>query len=146
MTGDLWENEHGPQGGDEVNLIRPGLNYGWPVIGFGVNYGSGTAIHAGTKREGMEQPLHIWVPSIGISGFAVLRPATSSPAGREPVRRGNDRRSELARLTLDGQKVSAEEDIVRGDGADPRRETGTGWLHLSGHRRRTGQDDAGPAA
>jgi glucose/arabinose dehydrogenase len=59
-TGDVWVNEHGPQGGDELNLIRPGLNYGWPVIGFGVNYTTGLAIHEGTHRKGMEQPAHIW--------------------------------------------------------------------------------------
>ena len=56
QTGDMWVNEHGPQGGDELNLIRRGLNYGWPVIGFGVNYRTGAAIHSGTHREGMETP------------------------------------------------------------------------------------------
>jgi glucose/arabinose dehydrogenase len=70
-TGELWANEHGPQGGDELNLIRPGLNYGWPVIGFGVNYTTGLAIHSGTHRKGMEQPQQIWVPSIGISGLMI---------------------------------------------------------------------------
>ena len=70
-TGDVWANEHGPQGGDELNLIRPGLNYGWPVIGFGVNYQTGLAIHSGTHRKGMEQPRLIWVPSIGISGLMI---------------------------------------------------------------------------
>ncbi len=68
-TGDVWANEHGPQGGDELNRILPGRNYGWPVIGFGVNYTTGFAIHSGTHREGMEQPVQIWVPSIGISGM-----------------------------------------------------------------------------
>ena len=70
-TGDVWANEHGPQGGDELNRILPGLNYGWPVIGFGVNYTTGLAIHSGTHRKGMEQPVQIWVPSIGISGLMV---------------------------------------------------------------------------
>lgn len=70
-TGDVWADEHGPQGGDELNLIRPGLNYGWPVIGFGVNYTTGLAIHSGTHRKGMEQPRHVWVPSIGISGLMI---------------------------------------------------------------------------
>ena len=68
-TDELWADEHGPQGGDELNLIKPMLNYGWPVIGFGVNYTTGLAIHKGTHREGMQQPMQVWVPSIGISGL-----------------------------------------------------------------------------
>ena len=68
-TGEVWANEHGPQGGDELNRILPGRNYGWPVVGFGVNYTTGYAIHSGTHREGMEQPVQVWVPSIGISGM-----------------------------------------------------------------------------
>ena len=51
QTGDIWTNEHGPQGGDELNLVQPGLNYGWPVIGYGVNYQTGLAIHTGTHRR-----------------------------------------------------------------------------------------------
>ncbi|HEX6164591.1 MAG TPA: PQQ-dependent sugar dehydrogenase [Vicinamibacterales bacterium] len=70
-TGEVWANEHGPQGGDEINLVRAGMNYGWPVIGFGVNYTTGAAIHAGTHRQGMEQPRQVWVPSIGISGMMI---------------------------------------------------------------------------
>src|SRR5262245_42764762 len=68
-TGDLWADEHGPQGGDELNRIEAGKNYGWPVIGYGVNYTTGLAIHKGTHRDGMEQPVKMWVPSIGISGM-----------------------------------------------------------------------------
>jgi glucose/arabinose dehydrogenase len=70
-TGDLWESEHGPQGGDELNIIAPGKNYGWPVIGRGVNYGAGNPIHATIMREGMEQPVHFWVPSIATSGLMI---------------------------------------------------------------------------
>ena len=71
-TGDLWESEHGPQGGDELNLIQPGNNYGWPVIGRGTNYGStGSQIHESIGKEGMEQPTHFWVPSIATSGLMV---------------------------------------------------------------------------
>ena len=70
-SGEVWANEHGPQGGDELNLIRPGLNYGWPVVGFGVNYTTGAAIHSGTMKPGMEQPAQVWVPSIGISGLMI---------------------------------------------------------------------------
>ncbi len=72
-AGNVWETEHGPQGGDELNLIQPGKNYGWPVIGFGVNYRSGTNIHSGTTRAGMEQPVKVWVPSIATSGLMEYR-------------------------------------------------------------------------
>lgn len=68
-AGNVWVTEHGPQGGDELNLVQPGKNYGWPVIGFGVNYRTGTNIHSGTTRAGMEQPLKVWVPSIATSGL-----------------------------------------------------------------------------
>lgn len=68
-TGELWAHEHGPQGGDEVNIIRAGRNYGWPVITYGVNYGTGTKIGEGTEKAGMEQPLWKWVPSIAPSGM-----------------------------------------------------------------------------
>ncbi len=70
-TGDLWETEHGPQGGDELNHIVAGNNYGWPVIGYGVNYGPGKPIHSSIRRDGMEQPEHILVPSIGTSGLMI---------------------------------------------------------------------------
>ena len=71
-TGDLWESEHGPQGGDELNLIEPGNNYGWPVIGRGVNYGAvGRPIHEAIGQDGMTQPTHFWVPSIATSGLMV---------------------------------------------------------------------------
>ena len=70
-TGQLWEHEHGPKGGDEFNLIQPGRNYGWPVITYGVEY-SGAAINNGlTEAEGMEQPVHFWVPSIAPSGLTL---------------------------------------------------------------------------
>ncbi|MEM0947687.1 MAG: PQQ-dependent sugar dehydrogenase [Pseudomonadota bacterium] len=70
LDGNLWVNEHGARGGDEVNLIRRGANYGWPVISYGTHY-SGLKIGEGTEREGMEQPVHYWDPSIAPSGMAV---------------------------------------------------------------------------
>jgi aldose sugar dehydrogenase len=69
-TGNLWETEHGPQGGDEINLIRPNLNFGWPVITYGMNYGSGTKI-GNRERDGMEQPEAYWVPSLAPSGLII---------------------------------------------------------------------------
>lgn len=113
-TGDLWLNEHGPQGGDELNLVRPGLNYGWPVIGYGVQYG-GSIIHRGTAQEGMEQPVHYWVPSIATSGLMIYT-GDKFPAWRGNIFVGGLAGQQLARLTMDGQRVVAEETLLRGIG------------------------------
>ncbi len=110
-TGDVYATEHGPMGGDELNRILPGLNYGWPVIGFGVNYTTGLAIHKGTIREGMEQPRYLWVPSIGISGGMFYT------GDRFPQWQGNFFTAgmagqQLARLTLKGTSVVSQETLV----------------------------------
>ena len=68
-TNDIWTIEHGPQGGDELNLMKPGINYGWPVITYGVNYVVGTKIGEGTAKATMAQPIHYWVPSIATSSL-----------------------------------------------------------------------------
>ena len=73
--GTLWTHEHGPQGGDEINLPQKGRNYGWPVITYGENYGGGKIGEGLTAKAGMEQPLHYWVPSIAPSGMAFLSSA-----------------------------------------------------------------------
>ena len=70
-TGAIWSHEHGPRGGDEINIVQKGKNYGWPVITYGINY-IGTKITDKTAQEGMEQPLHYWVPSIAPSGMAFV--------------------------------------------------------------------------
>jgi glucose/arabinose dehydrogenase len=69
VTGELWENEHGPLGGDEINIVRAGENYGWPLVTFGKNY-DGTAVSDSTSRDGYEPPFMFWVPSIAISGLS----------------------------------------------------------------------------
>lgn len=115
VTGDLWQNEHGPQGGDELNLIRPGLNYGWPVVGYGVNYRSGLAIHEGTLRAGMEPPVHVWVPSIGVSGM-MFYTGRAFPEWKHDMFVGGMSGQRLIRLRLDGQKVVEEEVLIRGMG------------------------------
>jgi glucose/arabinose dehydrogenase len=110
-TGDLWANEHGPQGGDELNRIERGKNYGWPVIGFGVNYTTGLAIHAGTMREGMEQPVNVWVPSIGVSA-AMVYTGAAFPHWRGSLFVGGMSRQKLVRLTLNGPRVVGEEALM----------------------------------
>ncbi len=114
-TGDIWETEHGPQGGDELNLIQPGLNYGWPVIGYGVNYRTGARIHESTHQEGMEQPATFWVPSIATSGLMIYT-GDRFPEWRGNVFSGGLAGQQVARLTLDGQEVVAEETLVGGIG------------------------------
>jgi len=116
QTGVLWENEHGPQGGDELNVIRRGANYGWPVIGYGMNYTTGTMLHRGREKEGMEQPAAFWVPSIGISGLAIYQ-GDKFPnwVGNVFVggMSGNYRR--LVRLTLNGETVTNREPLLVGE-------------------------------
>lgn len=114
-TGSLWLNEHGPQGGDELNLIRPGLNYGWPVVGFGVHYRTGAAIHDGTHKNGMEPPTHIWVPSIGVTGM-LFYTGTAFPDWYGNMLVASLRGEELVRLTLEGDEVLREETILDGVG------------------------------
>jgi len=114
-TGDVWLNEHGPQGGDELNLVRPGLNYGWPVVGFGVNYRTGIAIHGATHQDGMEPPVHIWVPSIGVTGMLFYTGA-AFPDWRGDMIVASLRGEQLVRLTLDGQQVAREETLISGMG------------------------------
>lgn len=113
QTGQLWVNEHGPQGGDEVNIIRPGVNYGWPVITYGVNYGIGTKIGEGTAKAGMAQPLHYWVPSIAPSGMAFYT-GDKFPKWRGDAFVGSLKFSLLVRLKLDGEKVVREERMLEG--------------------------------
>jgi glucose/arabinose dehydrogenase len=109
-TGELWAHEHGPQGGDEVNLIRAGRNYGWPVITYGVNYVTGTKIGEGTEKPGMEQPLWKWVPSIAPSGMAFYT-GDKFPKWKGNIFVGALAGQLLVRLTLDGDRVVREERI-----------------------------------
>ena len=111
-TGALWTHEHGPQGGDEINIIRAGANYGWPVITYGANYGTGTRIGEGTHKPGMEQPLHQWVPSIAPSGMAFYE-GDRFPRWRGDLFVGALRDQMLVRLKLDGDKVVKEERMLK---------------------------------
>ena len=113
QTGLLWTHEHGPQGGDEVNVIRAGTNYGWPVITYGVNYGIGTRIGEGKEKPGMAQPLHYWVPSIAPSGMAFYT-GERFPKWRGNLFVGALRDRMLVRLVLNGEKVVKEERLLQG--------------------------------
>ena len=113
QTGDLWTHEHGPQGGDEVNVMRSGINYGWPVITYGVNYGLGTKIGEGQVKAGLEQPLHVWVPSIAPSGMAFVS-GSQFPQWQGNLLVGALNGQTLVRLTLEGEKVLGEERLLQG--------------------------------
>lgn len=113
VTGELWAQEHGPQGGDEVNVIRAGRNYGWPVITYGVEYVIGTKIGEGPHKPGMEQPLHVWVPSIAPSGMAFYQ-GDRFPRWRGDLFVGALKDQMLVRLRFDGEKRVKEERLLKG--------------------------------
>jgi glucose/arabinose dehydrogenase len=110
-SGDLWEIEHGPRGGDEVNIIAAGKNYGWPVIGYGIDY-SGAKIHEATAKDGMKQPIKYWVPSIAPSGMA-LYSAKLFPTWDGSLFTGALAGKMLVRLSLDGNTVTGEERLLQ---------------------------------
>ncbi|MEA2890380.1 MAG: aldose sugar dehydrogenase [Bradyrhizobium sp.] len=110
-TGDLWEIEHGPRGGDEVNIIGKGKNYGWPVVGYGIDYNGGR-IHESTARPGMEQPIKYWVPSIAPSGM-LFYTAELFPKWRGSLFTGALSGRMLVRLSLDGNTITGEERLLQ---------------------------------
>lgn len=114
-TGLVWTHEFGPQGGDELNVLRPGVNYGWPVITYGVEYVIGTKIGEGTHKEGMAQPIYHWVPSISPSGMTFYT-ADEFPRWRGDLFLGGLSAQCLVRLRLDGEKVVEEERMLEGIG------------------------------
>lgn len=114
QTGQLWTHEHGPQGGDEINAIQAGANHGWPVVTYGVNYGTGTRIGEGTHKPGMAQPLHTWVPSIAPSGMAFVPPGNQPfAAWRGQLLVGALKDQMLVRLELDGNRVVREHRLLK---------------------------------
>jgi len=114
--GSFWTHEHGPQGGDEINIIRPGRNYGWPVITYGENYGGGPIGEGITAKAGMEQPLYYWVPSIAPSGMAFLTSDRYGPAMKGNLFIGSLKFGYVARLELAGGKVQREHKLLEGLG------------------------------
>jgi glucose/arabinose dehydrogenase len=135
-TGELWTHEHGPRGGDEINIARAGRNYGWPVITYGREY-SGPAIGEGTAKAGMEQPAHYWVPSIAPSGMA-FHDGKGFPAWKGQLFVGALAAAQLVRLVVEPEgKILHEERIGVGKRVRDVREGPDGALYL------VTDDDAG---
>lgn len=110
-TGELWEAEHGTRGGDEINVVRKGKDYGWPTIAYGIEYAGGPITGNLTTKEGMEQPLYYWDPVIGPSGMAFYT-GNLFPAWKGSLFIGGHQTNDLVRLSLDGEKVVGEERLL----------------------------------
>ena len=113
-THEIWVHEHGPRGGDEINVIKKGANYGWPVITYGINY-SGSEITDQTEKEGMEQPLYYWIPSIAPSGFAFVTSA-QYPDLKGAILVGSLKFVYLEALYLEDNQVVKREKLLDGIG------------------------------
>ena len=122
-TGLIWENEHGPRGGDEINIVRPGLNYGWPIISYGINY-NGTQFTDLTEKEGMQQPEYYWLPSIGVCGMAVVR-GEKYPGWDGDLLSGSLRFQYLHRTKIENNKVVGQEILLKNIGR--LRDVKMGW-------------------
>ena len=135
VTGELWASEHGPQGGDEINVVEAGRNYGWPLVTFGRNYVVGTRIGETGPKAGFEQPLHHWAPtSIAPSGMAFLssdRYQARYPDWKGSLFVGALRGQTLVRLTVDGRRITAEQRLLEGQARiRDVRQGPDGWLYL----------------
>lgn len=113
-TGEIWMHEHGPKGGDEINIVKKRANYGWPVISYGVNY-SGTKFTEETERPGMEQPVYYWVPSIAPCGMAFVTGDTY-PEWKGHLLVGSLKFNYVELVKLKGNKVIGREKIAEGIG------------------------------
>ena len=113
QSGKLWVVDHGPRGGDEVNVVEKGLDYGWPTITYGIEYSGGKVGEGITKKEGMEQPIYYWDPVIAPSGMAFYT-ADLIPAWKGSLLVGGLAGEHVARLTLEGDRVVGEERLLEG--------------------------------
>lgn len=114
VTRELWSTEHGPRGGDETNLVKKGLNYGWPVITYGMNY-NGKPITHKTAQEGLVQPKHYWVPSIAVCGIDFYE-GDAFPYWKGDLFVAGLASEELHRLVIEGGKVVHDEIVMKGQG------------------------------
>jgi glucose/arabinose dehydrogenase len=111
QTGTIWSHEHGPKGGDEINIIRKGLNYGWPVISFGINY-NGTILTPDTAKVGMEQPIYYWTPSIGACGMAFVT-GNRYKGWENNILSGSLSFRYLVRTEIDGERTTHHEILLK---------------------------------
>lgn len=114
VDGSIWEHEHGPRGGDEINIIEKGVNYGWPVISYGINY-NGTIFTEETEREGMQQPVMYWLPSIGACGMTFVK-SDKYPNWENNLLSGSLRFKYLERAVVEGDKIVHTEKILENIG------------------------------
>jgi glucose/arabinose dehydrogenase len=114
LTGELWVSEHGPRGGDELNLIRPGANYGWPVISYGINY-DGTVLTPDTEKAGLEQPVFQWTPSIGPCGMTFVT-GDRYPNWKNNILLGSLPLKHLERVVIENNRVTHREELLKGIG------------------------------
>ncbi|NID10776.1 PQQ-dependent sugar dehydrogenase [Fibrivirga algicola] len=129
-TGAIWTNEHGPRGGDEVNIIKKSANYGWPVICYGINY-DGKPITNLSAKEGMEQPLTYWLPSIAPSGMAFVE-GSKYPGWKDNLMVGSLRFQYLNRCVVEGGKIVKQENILKNIGRLRNVDMGPdGYLYVS---------------
>lgn len=112
--GSIWVHEHGPQGGDEVNIIKPGANYGWPILSYGINY-SGSKFAEGTEREGFESPAWYWVPSIAPSGMTFVT-SDKYPEWQGHLLVGSLKFSYLVLCHVEGNTISTQDTLFQGIG------------------------------
>lgn len=110
-TGELWEVEHGTRGGDELNVVRKGKDYGWPSVAYGIEYAGGPITGGITTKDGTEQPLYFWDPVIGPSGMAFYT-ADLFPAWKGSLFIGGHQTNDLVRLSIEGEKITGEERLL----------------------------------
>lgn len=113
-TGDLWENEFGPRGGDEVNLVQPGKNYGWPNITYGIEYAGGKISNGATQQAGMEQPVYYWDPVVSPSGMTFYS-GNGMPEWKNNLFIACLSGMHIARLVIQNNKVTGEERLLSGE-------------------------------
>jgi glucose/arabinose dehydrogenase len=129
QAGILWEHEHGPRGGDELNIIKAGANYGWPVITYGINY-DGKPISQTSKKEGMEQPITYWIPSIAPSGLTAVT-GSKYPAWKGNIMVGSLRFNYIDRVVIKDNKFVSQEKILLNIGRTRNVEMGRdGYLYV----------------